>query len=242
MATMTKQLDPVAELETAEAELDLLRKRIGSRDARVAPHDLERAESAVRFARIRLEAAAEFEAEQREQERRDRIAEIRASLPRWASQTEFQPPDYSGCHRRVSPARPPHRAGRPIARTASTPSGRVTMSDTTQTPKLNADGTIVRDATDVGVPMRPAPAGTTRQGPEDALDPNPTRGDYRDRLGPTHHTTTEARYSSRYDPQPQIVRVDQNEHAANIVDTGGPLDAADPDYEAKKATREGRQS
>ncbi len=62
----TTQLDPVAELETAEAELDLLRKRIGSRDAKVTPHDLER---------------AEFEAEQREQARRDRIAEIRASLP-----------------------------------------------------------------------------------------------------------------------------------------------------------------
>ncbi len=77
----TKQLDPVAELEAAEAELDLVRKRIGSRDAKVTAHDLERAESAVRFARTRLEAAAEFEAERREQARRDRIAEIRASLP-----------------------------------------------------------------------------------------------------------------------------------------------------------------
>ncbi len=81
MATMTKQLDPAAELETAEAELDLVRKRIGSRDAKVTAHDLERAESAVRFARTRLEASAEFEAERREQARRDRIEAIRQELP-----------------------------------------------------------------------------------------------------------------------------------------------------------------
>lgn len=81
MATTTKQLDPVAELEAAEADLALLRKRIGSRDAKVTPADLERAESAVRFARTRVEASAEFEADQREQERRDRIEAIRQGLP-----------------------------------------------------------------------------------------------------------------------------------------------------------------
>ena len=81
MATMTQQLDPVADLEAAEAELALLRKLIGSRDANVTAHDLERAESAVGFARTRVEASAELEAEQREQARRDRVAEIRASLP-----------------------------------------------------------------------------------------------------------------------------------------------------------------
>ncbi len=81
MATATKQLDPVAELEAAEADLALLRKRIGSRDAKVTANDLERAESAARFARTRVEASAEFEAEQRDQARRDRIEAIRQALP-----------------------------------------------------------------------------------------------------------------------------------------------------------------
>ncbi len=71
---------------------------------------------------------------------------------------------------------------------------------------------------------------------------NPTRGDYRDRLGGTIHTTTEAHPTSRLDMSPRISMVRQNEHAAHIVDVGGPLDTADPDYEAKKAAREGRPS
>lgn len=77
----TTQLDPVTDLERAEAELDLLRKRIGSRDAKVTVHDLHHAETAVRFARMRIEAAAEAEAQAREQARLDRVAAIRASLP-----------------------------------------------------------------------------------------------------------------------------------------------------------------
>ncbi len=36
--------------------------------------------------------------------------------------------------------------------------------------------TTTYDATDVGVPMRPAEPGETHQGPEDAADPN-SRGD-----------------------------------------------------------------
>jgi hypothetical protein len=108
--------------------------------------------------------------------------------------------------------------------------------------KLNADGTIDRqDPLDLGVPMRPAPAGWTHQGPEDALDPNPTRGDYRDRLGGTHHTTSKAERSGRYDLEPRISAVHQNEHANAIVDTGGPLDAADPQYDAKLKARQSRE-
>ncbi len=42
------------------------------------------------------------------------------------------------------------------------------MSDTTS--NLDANGFIIKDdPLDLGVPMRPAPAGTTRQEPEDAL-------------------------------------------------------------------------
>lgn len=81
MATTTKQLDPLAELEAAEASLRAVRTRIGSRDAKVTASDLERAESAVRFARMRIDAAAEAEVERQEQARSDRVAEIRASLP-----------------------------------------------------------------------------------------------------------------------------------------------------------------
>ncbi len=113
------------------------------------------------------------------------------------------------------------------------------MTDNTK--KLDANGFIIKeDVLDVGVPMKPAPAGTTHQGPEDALDPGATRGDYRDRLGGTIHTTSQATPKDRLDLNPTITMVQQNEHAANIVDTGGPLDAADPDYEAKRAAREGR--
>ncbi len=106
--------------------------------------------------------------------------------------------------------------------------------------RLDDAGFIVKDdPTDLGVSMRPAPEGWTHQGPEDALDPNPTRGDYRARLGGTQHVTTEAHRTGRYDLAPTIRRVDQNAHAENIVDVGGPLDAADPDYDRKLAARRG---
>jgi len=90
------------------------------------------------------------------------------------------------------------------------------------------------DPTDVGVPMRPAPAGWTHQGPEDALDPGPKRGNYTGRLGETRHTQTEAFLpaDAPYATAPTIRAVAQNPHAANLVldDPGGPLDAADPNY------------
>lgn len=44
------------------------------------------------------------------------------------------------------------------------------------------DGTITRDAGDVGVPMLPG-SPDERQGPEDALGVGPKRGDYSDRIG-----------------------------------------------------------
>ena len=97
------------------------------------------------------------------------------------------------------------------------------------------------DPTDVGVPMRPAPAGWTHQGPEDALDPGPKRGNYADRLGETRHTQTEAVLpaDAPYETAPTIRAVAQNPHAGNLVldDPGGPLDAADPNYETLRAQR-----
>lgn len=112
---------------------------------------------------------------------------------------------------------------------------------TDNAPNTDADGFLVKDdPSDLGAPMKPAPAGWTHQGPEDALDPNPTRGDYRHRLGATEHHTAEAHTTGRYDTAPTITVVDQNAHAERIVDNGGPLDAADPDYAAKLAARTGR--
>jgi len=109
------------------------------------------------------------------------------------------------------------------------------------TDNLNPDGTIRKsDPLDAGVPMMPAPEGWVHQGPEDALDPNPTRGDYRGRLGETVHMTGHAERKNRLDQNPTITMVHQNPHAETIVDVGGPLDEADPDYEAKKAARLGR--
>ncbi len=105
---------------------------------------------------------------------------------------------------------------------------------TTQPLQHTRGGTTTKDATDVGVPMQPAPEGYRHQGPEDALDPlsNP-RGDYRDRLGSTQHRQVVAVSHGpvpRYDNAPVI----------RVLDQGGALDAADPDYERLKAQREGR--
>ncbi len=96
-------------------------------------------------------------------------------------------------------------------------------------------GTTTKDATDVGVPMQPAPEGYQHQGPEDAMDPlaENRRGDYRGRLGDGQHFTTEAVYRGdvpRYDTTP----------ATRVLDQGGPLDAADPDFERLRAQRQGR--
>ena len=110
--------------------------------------------------------------------------------------------------------------------------------------KTDERGFIVKtDPLDVGVPMKPAPAGWTHQGPEDALDPGPKRGDYSGRLGETIHVTSEAVYhgpAAQYDLAPEVRAVEQNQHAGNVVvdDPGGPLDEADPNYERLKAQRE----
>jgi hypothetical protein len=49
-------------------------------------------------------------------------------------------------------------------------------------------------------------------------------------LGSTQHTTSAAYPVNRLDTNSPISLVHQNAHAANIVDEGGPLDAADPDH------------
>jgi len=108
--------------------------------------------------------------------------------------------------------------------------------------KHQAPDVIVKtDPTDVGVPMRPAPAGWKHQGPEDALDPGPKRGKYTDRLGEARHTQTEAVLpaAAPYGTAPTIRAVAQNPHAAHLVlaDPGGPLDAADPNYETLREQR-----
>ena len=98
--------------------------------------------------------------------------------------------------------------------------------------RTDADGFIIKTlAHDVGVPMRPAPEGWRHQGPEDALDPRPTRGDYRGRLGTTEHTQIERTHGAG--GVPGLATVRQNANAANIVlpDPGGPLDSADPNYD-----------
>ncbi len=105
-------------------------------------------------------------------------------------------------------------------------------------------GSTTRDASDLGVPMRPAPKGWEhKQGPEDALDPGPKRGDYSGRLGGTRHHTGEAIYHGpvpQYDTAPEIRAVEQNANVENLVvdDPGGPLDEASPDYAKLKAQRE----
>ncbi len=105
-------------------------------------------------------------------------------------------------------------------------------------------GTTTRDdATDVGVPMRPAPEGWVHQGPEDALDEGPKRGDYTGRVGDTRHVTTARAYKGpepEYGEDGQVVAREQNRAVENLVieDPGGPLDEADPNYERLKAQRE----
>lgn len=49
-----------------------------------------------------------------------------------------------------------------------------------------------RDATDLGVPMLPGDPGEP-QGPEDALGVGPKRGDYTNRIGPSHYQPHESR-------------------------------------------------
>lgn len=64
---------------------------------------------------------------------------------------------------------------------AATPAGQ--GNDTIPHTDKDAPRTTRSDATDLGVPMRPLAEGEVpRQGPEDALGLEPTRGDYSDRL------------------------------------------------------------
>lgn len=67
-------------------------------------------------------------------------------------------------------------------------------ADDSQNAKLKhtRGGTTTRDdATDLGVPML-AGAANEPVGPEDALGVGPTRGDYRERVGPTGYHPYEA--------------------------------------------------
>lgn len=53
--------------------------------------------------------------------------------------------------------------------------------------QVDANGFIIRnDVHDLGVPMRPAPAGWVHRGPENAYDAN-TRGDYSQKTQPRIH-------------------------------------------------------
>lgn len=79
--TTTEVVGPNAMLEAAEIRYQEVRHRIGADDPTVTARDLEEEESALRFARTRLEAARELERQREDQARQDRIAEIRASLP-----------------------------------------------------------------------------------------------------------------------------------------------------------------
>lgn len=108
--------------------------------------------------------------------------------------------------------------------------------------RTDAAGNIIKtDPTDVGVPMRLAPAGWRHQGLEDALDPGPKRGNYTDRLasGPSVQIEAVLPDDAPYGAEPTIVARDQRQHAANVVlaDPGGPLDATDPNYEALRKQR-----
>ncbi len=93
---------------------------------------------------------------------------------------------------------------------------------------------VKTDPHDVGVPMRPAPPGWRHQGPEDALDPGPKRGNYAGRIagGPSVSFEAFLPPDAPYGTAPTIRAVDQRAAAANLVldDPGGPLDAADPNY------------
>lgn len=72
---------------------------------------------------------------------------------------------------------------------------------------------IDRDANDVGVPMLP---GEPVQGPEDAVDPAPKRGDYRDRVAGNPHTVE--RVTDAEPGEPHSRSVPQRPHAENIAE------------------------
>lgn len=73
--------NPTVELDAVQSALADVRRRIGANDPTVTVEDLNRAELAVRFAQMKIDAAVEVQAQEREQARIDRIAAIRAELP-----------------------------------------------------------------------------------------------------------------------------------------------------------------
>lgn len=89
------------------------------------------------------------------------------------------------------------------------------MSETNNNNELQhtEGGSTTRDATDLGVPMKPAEPGETRQGPEDALDPN-TRGDYSNRHGNTNSFQIVRDAAKRGEEQKPVRVVSQDELAA----------------------------
>lgn len=100
--------------------------------------------------------------------------------------------------------------------------------DSVASPADNADlehtegGTTTRmDATDLGVPMLPG-SPDEPVGPEDALGPGPTRGDYRDRIGPSgYHPTQTVRIPDAKPGEPHTRVVDQRQFAEEIGDEPG---------------------
>lgn len=73
------------------------------------------------------------------------------------------------------------------------------------------------DPTDMGVPMQPAAPGAAKRGPEDALSEEPTRGDYRGRLGDANyrpHTVVPVDDARPGEPQVRVIAQD----AAEIAD------------------------
>ena len=83
-------------------------------------------------------------------------------------------------------------------------------------------GTTTRDdATDLGVPMLPG-SPDEPQGPEDALVVGPTRGDYRDRIGPSGYNPTEMVPVRDAKPGEPTVRAEaQRPRAEEIGDVPG---------------------
>lgn len=85
-------------------------------------------------------------------------------------------------------------------------------------------GTTTRDdATDVGVPMLPG-SPDEPVGPEDALGEGPTRGDYRDRIGPSNYQPTESVVipeADRADDGPAVRVEAQRPRADEIGDVAG---------------------
>ena len=77
------------------------------------------------------------------------------------------------------------------------------------------------DATDLGVPMLPGDP-SEPQGPEDALGEGPTRGDYRDRIGPSGYNPTEMVPVRDAKPGEPTVRAEaQRPRAEEIGDVPG---------------------